>query len=75
MNEENIGISFELKSPKDFRHSTINTIVLLLRDIADLEDCQRWDDLDTAVLNDIIEKAKRELDNLKIIKFEEDKQC
>lgn len=79
MNEENkqeyLSIKFDLKAPDDFRHSIINTIVLLLRDIANMEDYQRWDGMDTLVLNDNIEKVKRELDNLKILKFEEDNKC
>ena len=79
MNEENkqeyLSIKFDLKAPDDFRHSTINTIILLIRDIANMEDYQRWDGMDTLVLNENIEKAKRELDNLKIIKFEEDNKC
>ena len=74
-NQEYISIKFDLKPPKDVRHSTINTIVLLLREIADMEDWQQWEDLDTAILNDNIEKIKRELDNLKIVKFEEDNLC
>ena len=79
MNEENkqeyLSIKFDLKAPDDFRHSTINTIILLIRDIANMEDYQRWGGMDTLVLNENIEKAKRELDNLKIIKFEEDNKC
>lgn len=73
--QEYIGIKFDLKPPTDFRHSVINTIVLLLKEISDAEDYQRWDDIDTAILNDNIEKAKRELDNLKIIKLKEDNLC
>lgn len=75
MNEENkqeyLSVKFDLKAPDDFRHSTINTIILLIRDIADMENYRDWNDIDTLVLNDNIEKAKRELDNLKIITFEE----
>lgn len=74
-NQEYISIVFDIKPPEDTRHSIINTIVLLLRDIANMEDWQQWENLDTAILNDNIEKIKRELDNLKIIKFEEDNQC
>lgn len=73
--QEYISIKFDLKPPTDFRHSVINTIVLLLKEISDTEDYQRWDDIDVAILNDNIKKAKRELDNLKIIKLEEDNLC
>lgn len=74
-NQEYISILFYLKPPKDARHSIINTIVLLLREIAYMEDWQQWEEIDTLVLNDKIEQIKREFDNLKIIKFEEDDQC
>lgn len=67
-NQEYISVEFALKAPNDFRKSTINTIVLLLRDIADMEKWQEWEDSDTLILNDRIEQIKRELDNLKIIK-------
>lgn len=79
MNEENkqeyLSIKFDLKAPEDITHSILNTIILLLRDIADMEDYHSWDDTCSAILNDKIEKAKRELDNLKIIKLEEDNKC
>lgn len=67
-NQEYISVEFALKAPNDFRKSTINTIVLLLRDIADMEEWQEWEDLDTLILNDRIEQIKRELDNIKIVK-------
>lgn len=73
--QEYISIEFNIKPPKDFRHSVINTIVLLLKEISDAEDYQRWSDVDTVILNDNIEKAKKELDNLKIIKLEGDNLC
>ena len=79
MNEENkqedLGITFKLNTPEDITHSIFNTIILLLRDIADMEDYHSWDNTCSAILNNKIEKAKRELDNLKIIKFEEDNKC
>ena len=79
MNEENkqeyLSIVFDLKPPKDTTHSIVNTIVLLLREICDMEDWQQWEEIDTLVLNNKIEQMKRELDNLKIIKFEEDNKC
>lgn len=67
-NQEYISVEFALKAPNDFRKSTINTIVLLLRDIADMEEWQEWEDSDTLILNDRIEQIKRELDNIKIVK-------
>ena len=67
-NQEYISVVFALKEPNDSRKSTINTIVLLLRDIVDMEEWQEWEDLDTLILNDRIEQIKRELDNLKIVK-------
>lgn len=73
--QEYISIKFDLKPPKDTRHSIINTIVLLLREISDMENWQQWEEIDTLVLNDKIEQVKRELDNLKIIKLEEDNPC
>ena len=79
MNEENkqeyLSIVFDLKPPKGTTHSIVNTIVLLLREICDMEDWQQWEEIDTLVLNNKIEQMKRELDNLKIIKFEEDNKC
>lgn len=72
--QEYISILFNLKPPKDVRHSTINTIVLLLREISDMEDWQQWEGIDTQILNDNIEKMKNELNNLKIIELE-DKRC
>lgn len=79
MNEENkqeyLSIVFDLKPPKDTTHSIVNTIVLLLREICDMEDWQQWEEIDTLVLNNKIEQMKRELDNLKIIKLEEDNKC
>ena len=69
-NQEYISIVFDLKPPKDISKSIINTIVLLLRSIADMEDYQKWDEVDTEIFNNNIEKIKRELDNLKIIKYE-----
>ena len=35
-----------------------------------MEDYQKWDEVDTEIFNNNIEKIKRELDNLKIIKYE-----
>lgn len=67
-NQEYISVEFALKAPNGFQKSTINTIVLLLRDIADMEEWQEWEDSDTLILNDRIEQIKRELDNLKIVK-------
>lgn len=69
--EKYISILFDLKPPKNVRDSIINTIVLLLKEIAGTEDYQQWEDIDTLILNDNIDRAKRELDSLKIIKYEE----
>lgn len=69
--QEYLSIKFDLKAPNDVRNSTINTIVLLIRDIANMEDYQSWNDIGTLLLNDSIEKAKRELDNLKIGKVKD----
>lgn len=74
-NQEYISIKFNLKPPKDTTHSIVNTIVLLLKEICDMEDWQQWEEIDTLVLNNKIEQMKRELDNLKIIKLEEDNLC
>lgn len=79
MGEENIQnyirIIFDLKGPSDYRQSVINSIVLLLKDIADMEEFHEWDAIDTQILNSNIERMKNELDNLKIIRFKEDEQC
>ncbi len=69
-NQEYISVVFDLKPTKKFQKSIINTIVLLLRSIADMEEYQKWDEVDTEIFNNNIEKIKRELDNLKIIKYE-----
>ena len=74
-NQEYISIVFDLNPPKDATHSIVNTIVLLLKEICDMEDWQQWKEIDTLVLNNKIEQMKRELDNLKIIKLEEEKLC
>ena len=66
-NQEYISIVFDLKPTKKFQKSIINTIVLLLRDIAEIEDYHQWTECDIGILNDDIEKIKRELDNLKVI--------
>ena len=55
-NQEYISILFDLKPPKNTKHSIINTIVLFLKNIADMEDYQNWDDIDTIIFNDNIEK-------------------
>lgn len=76
MGEENtqsyISILFDLKSPTNYNRSAINSIVLLLKDISDMEEFHKWDEIDTHIYNDKIEKMKNELDNLKIIRFKED---
>ncbi len=74
-NQEYISITFDLKPPKDSRHNIINTIALLLSAIEKMEDYEQWNEMDTQILNTTIEQAKAELDNLKIIKFEEDNLC
>ncbi len=71
-NQEYISITFDLKPPKDVRHSIINTIVLLLSNIVNMEDCNQWDNIDTVIFNDNIEKIKKELDTLKIIDLKEE---
>ena len=72
MEKQNLGFEFELISPENYRQSVINTIVLLLHDIRNIEEDFKWTDLEIEVLNDTIERAKKELDNLKINKVEED---
>lgn len=72
MEKQNLGFEFELISPENYRQSVINTIVLLLHDIRNIEEDFKWTDLEIKVLNDTIERAKKELDNLKINKVEED---
>lgn len=71
MGEENIQnyirIVFDLNSPSDYRQSVINSIVLLLKDIADMEEYHEWDEIDTQILNSNIEKMKNELDNSGIV--------
>lgn len=69
-NQQYISIVFNLESTQRISKSIINTIVLLLRSIADMEEYQKWDEVDTEIFNNNIEKIKRELDNLKIIKYE-----
>lgn len=68
--EQNISIMFELKSPEKYPQSIINTVVLLLREIATMSDYNNWDELNIKIYNNAIEKAKAELDNLKIITIE-----
>lgn len=74
MSKENeyITIKFDLKAPENFVQSTINTIILILDNIRNMENFKEWDNIDTQILNDNIEKAKKELNSLKIIKFKED---
>lgn len=72
MGEETyISIQFDLKSPKNYRQSVLNSIVLLLQEIRSIEDFPQLKAIDIAVLNNNIDKMKIELDNLKIIEFKE----
>lgn len=75
--QEYISIKFDLKAPQDYRQSIINTIVLILNNIRNMQKYKEWNNIDTIILNDNIERAKRELDSLKIIKYNqlEDNQC
>lgn len=72
MEEKYISILFDLKVPEDSRDSTINTIVLLLREIRDMKDLKQMGELDVFLFNENIERMKKELDNIKIIKYEAD---
>jgi hypothetical protein len=71
---ENIIISFNLKIPDNVTDSIINTLILQLRDIKEMEEQREWDNTDTVILNNIIEKMKQELNNLKIKTIQEEKQ-
>lgn len=69
--EKPISIQFDLKSPENYRQSLLNSIVLLLHEIRVIEAFPKLEAMDIAILNNNIDKMKTELDNLKIIKFEE----
>ena len=69
--QDYITIKFDLKAPKDYKQSVINTIVLILDNIRNLEEYKEWDNIDTIILNDNIERVKRELDSLKIIEYKQ----
>lgn len=71
-NQEYVTIKFDLKAPQDYTQSVINTIVLILDEIRNMQKYKEWDHIDTIILNDKIERAKRELDTLKIIQYTED---
>lgn len=70
--QEYLSIKFDLKPPKNIKQSIINTIVLLLDDIRNMEDYREWNNIDTIILNNNIEKVKSELDSLKVIEFKEE---
>lgn len=70
--QDYLSIQFDLKAPEDPRHSVINTIVLLLGEIKEMEDWQQQEEFDTIVFNDKIEQIKKELDNLKILEIKND---
>lgn len=70
--QEYISIIFDIKPPQNTRQSIINTLILLVQGIANIEDFTQFTEIDVKVLNDNIEKAKQELDNLKIIEIKED---
>lgn len=69
--QDYISIKFDLKAPQNYKQSVINTIVLILDNIRNMEEYKEWDNIDTIILNDNIERAKRELDSLKIIKYKQ----
>ena len=64
-----ISVCFDLKSPSNVIDSTINTIILQLRDIVEMEQQREWDNTDTVLLNHNIDRIIKELENLKIIKL------
>ena len=72
MSNDCITINFELKPPKTYNQSIINTIVLILDNIRNMEKFQEWEDIDTQIFNDNIDRAINELESLKITKFKEE---
>ena len=69
--QDYISIMFDLKAPQNYKQSVINTIVLILDDIRQMEEYKEWDNIDTIILNNNIERAKRELDSLKMMEYKQ----
>lgn len=67
--QDYISICFDIKPPNNVTDSIINTIVLRLRDIVNMEQQREWDNTDTVLFNDKIDRMIKELENLKIIKL------
>lgn len=72
MDNDYISVIFRLKPPKTYHQSIINTIVLILNNIRNMEKFQEWDDIDTLIFNDNIDRAINELESLRITKFKEE---
>lgn len=71
MNKERMEITFEVDVPYNDTESTINTLILQMRDLTSLRTGHTLDDMTRRWNNDLIERMKTNLDSLKIISVEE----
>ena len=73
MEKENIGISFELKSPSNIFESQINTLIIDLRDLIDLHNHHYIEEPTIEYQNKIIDDMILELSTMKNIEVKENK--
>lgn len=71
MNKERMEITFEVDVPYNDAESTINTLILQMRDLISIRNGHTLDNITRDWNNDLIEKMKTNLDNLKFITVEE----
>ena len=69
MSEENISVSFELKSPRNIFESQINTLVIDLRDLIDLHNHHYIEEPTIEYQNKIIDDMILELNTMKTIEI------
>ncbi len=71
MSKEKIEITFEVDVPYNDIESTINSLILQMRDLVPLRTGHTLDTMTRRWNNDLIERMKTNLDNLRIITEEE----
>lgn len=71
MSKERIEITFEVDVPCTDTESTINTLILQMRELVSINIRHPLDDVNRRWNNELIERMKANLDNLKIKVVEE----
>ena len=71
MSKERIEITFEVDVPYTDTESTINTLILQMRELVSINIRHPLDDVNRRWNNELIERMKANLDNLKIKVVEE----